>query len=327
MVNDETAVSSSLRVRAYREAGDLAAVWGVLEAGWQAERAGEAGSFYVHRGDVSWWLFYLNQPDDPREHLFLWEAEGQVAGWSLLSPRAGAFDVFVHPALHGSEQAGQMWAWTEARLCERLRAARAEAVTVCTQWVADDDEWLSGWLRSRGFTLDPNYALWCLERSLGEELPRPEAPAGFDVRPVADPAEARPRALAARAAFGSRLDEAAYVERYRRFMRSPAYGQALDLAAVTTGEDGQPCVAAFAIAWPDMPSGAGLFEPVGTMPVYQRRGLGRAVMLDGLRRLQAAGHTSARVCVEHDNLAAVRLYEAVGFEPLRKLTRYWRRVE
>ncbi len=315
-----------LTPRAYRDEADLPAIWGVLEAGCQAERAGEAGSFYVHRGDVSWWLFYLNQPDDPRERVCLWEADGQTVGWSLLSPAFGAFDVFVHPALRGSEQAEQMWAWTEARLGERLRRARPEAATACTMWVADDDEWLIDRLGARGFTLDPDYTLWCLGRSLAGDLPQPAAPAGFEVRPVAGLEEAAPRALAARAAFASRLAEAAYVERYRRLMASPVYPEALDLAAVTTGEDGCAIVAAFAIAWPDARTGVGLFEPVGTAPAYQRRGLGREVMLAGLRRLQDAGHTSARVCVEHDNLAAVRLYESVGFEPLRKLTRYCKPV-
>ena len=47
--------------------------------------------------------------------------------------------------------------------------------------------------------------------------------------------------------------------------------------------------AAVCSIWYDEANGVGLFEPVATHPDFQRRGLGKAVMAEGLRRLKAGG--------------------------------------
>jgi len=70
---------------------------------------------------------------------------------------------------------------------------------------------------------------------------------------------------------------------------------------------------------------SGAFEPVGTVPAHQRRGLGKAVMAEGLRRLQRIGATMAYV--GSYSTEAHRLYEAMGFteyelnEPWTKVVR------
>jgi ribosomal protein S18 acetylase RimI-like enzyme len=86
-------------------------------------------------------------------------------------------------------------------------------------------------------------------------------------------------------------------------------------------------IAAFSIVWLDAINRVGSFEPVGTHPDYQRKGLGRAVMLEALRRLEARGMQQAIVCTGNDNLPAIRLYESVGFRTVNKLGQYKKRVE
>jgi mycothiol synthase len=313
-----------LTPRPFGNPADLAALHRVLLAGRQAMAAG-LGSYYVHVGDVNWWLFYLNQDDDPFGHLTLWEDAGEVVAWSLLSPRFGAFDVFAHPALVGTPAVAQVWAWTEARLAAVLTQPGQSAGALRTMWVGEDDTVLIAWLEARGFALDPAYYLWNMERPLAAALPAPCLPEGFTLRPVAGAAEAAPRALAAHAAFGSRQPEAAYVEKYRRFMQSPVYAEAVDLVVVPPAAGAAlPVMAAFAIAWADHANGVGLFEPVGTHPHFQRQGLGKALLLEGLRHMQAAGLHTAAVCVECDNPAALRLYESAGFVPVRKILTYTR---
>jgi mycothiol synthase len=56
-----------------------------------------------------------------------------------------------------------------------------------------------------------------------------------------------------------------------------------------------------------------IFEPVGTDPDFQRRGLGKAVLSEGFRRLRALGARVAYVNSADDNPASNALYEAVGF--------------
>lgn len=309
-----------LTPRPYQADRDLAAVHSVLIEGRQAMARG-LGSYFVHPGDVNWWLFYINQDVDPFGRLTLWEDATGVVGWSLLSPNYRAFDVFLHPRLHGTPEAERVWAWTETRLIAELSAGRLR-----TMWVAEDDHALIGWLERRGFSSNEKDYLWNLERSLAGDVPPPCLPPGFTVRPVAGEAEAVPRALASHAAFGSQRPVAAYVEKYRRFMQSPVYAGALDLVVVPPAADeAAPApMAAFAIAWSDTVNGVGLFEPVGTHPRFQRRGLGKAMLLEGLHRLQAAGLRTATVCAECHNPAAMRLYESVGFEPVRKILSFER---
>ncbi len=53
--------------------------------------------------------------------------------------------------------------------------------------------------------------------------------------------------------------------------------------------------AAFCTIWFDDVTRSAYFEPVGTAPQHQRRGLGKAVMCEGLRRLKRMGATLALV--------------------------------
>ena len=57
-----------------------------------------------------------------------------------------------------------------------------------------------------------------------------------------------------------------------------------------------------------------IIEDLAVAPAWQRRGLGRALLLAGMRRLRAAGYRGAYLGVDADNVhQARRLYESVGF--------------
>ena len=65
----------------------------------------------------------------------------------------------------------------------------------------------------------------------------------------------------------------------------------------------------------------GWVDLVGTRPDLRGRGLGRAVLLSGLRRLQALGATRALLGTQSTN-SAQRLYTSVGFQIIHKLRWY-----
>ncbi len=104
-----------------------------------------------------------------------------------------------------------------------------------------------------------------------------------------------------------------------RFMRSPAYEPEHDLVA--SAADGR--VAAFAIYWPDAELSLAVFEPVGTDPDFQRRGLARALISAALVRLEKMGIETTRVQTNGDNHAAIALYESCGFVQVDTLQQ-WR---
>lgn len=90
--------------------------------------------------------------------------------------------------------------------------------------------------------------------------------------------------------------------------QSPSFDHDLDLVAVAP--DGT--FAAYVGMTYDEVNRSAEFEPVCTHPDHQRKGLARALMLDGLHRLNALGAVDVFVDTG-DQVAANKLYEAVGF--------------
>jgi ribosomal protein S18 acetylase RimI-like enzyme len=70
-------------------------------------------------------------------------------------------------------------------------------------------------------------------------------------------------------------------------------------------------MAAFCTVWYDRLTHTASFEPVGTHPAHQRRGLGKALMTEGLRRAARLGATM--VSVNSYSEAAGALYASLGF--------------
>ena len=94
-----------------------------------------------------------------------------------------------------------------------------------------------------------------------------------------------------------------------RLRECSLYRPDLDLCVRT--DDGE--VAAYCLCWLDPGNRVGLFEPVRTEDAYQRRGIGRAMMVEGIRRLMAHGATLIKVTSAANNDPAKRLYWSIGF--------------
>ena len=298
--------------RPYQGQRDLVKMESILTAGRKAAN----GAYYVHVGDLRWWMFYTDS--DPRKgRICLPKAysvgmgrqpDGLVTALTNLAdvrrvrlpgdarPGAGSQDYDVGrrtPEAH-SPIAGRRGNPQDVGERERRPAHP----------LAGND----------GFTRTDEF-MWAMLRSLDEPLPETRLPQGYHVRRVDGEGEVCARAAASHGAFGSSLAFEEYWPRMLRFMRSPVYRGDQDL--VTVAPDGR--FASFCIVWPDPVTKVGLFEPVGTHPDFQRKGLGKAVVVEGLRRLKARGMKQAIVCAEHDNPAARKLYESAGFRAIHKL--------
>jgi predicted N-acetyltransferase YhbS len=91
---------------------------------------------------------------------------------------------------------------------------------------------------------------------------------------------------------------------YEELQKAPDYRRDLDLYIV--GPDGK--YVACCIAWYDSYNRMGILEPVGTHPAFRGLGLGREVVLEGIRR--AANLGADKVWVG----SGQRFYEAIGFQ-------------
>jgi len=95
----------------------------------------------------------------------------------------------------------------------------------------------------------------------------------------------------------------------RRIRNTPLYRE--DMHLVVVAPDAR--IAAECICWVDPVNSIGVFEPVRTQEGFQRRGLARAMMAEGLRRMAARGVRWAKVSHFQSNTGAASLYRAVGF--------------
>ena len=282
--------------RPYRDERDLEAMRRLLMgAGAEAHRAG-----YLHVGDVVWRLWDTLIAYDPERVVGLWEdGDGDLLGFAMFYPMYAGFSLQVHPDHRGGGAEEGMLAWAE----ERARSLAWEegghgAIDAWDIFEGDADR--IALLGRRGFARRPE-AYYLAARSLDGPLPAPEPPVGFVVRALAGEDEAAER-------VAHRPDVTA--ERYRAFMRTPGYERDLDLvAAAPDGRFGAYCV-----CWMDPANGVGEFEPVGTRPDFRGRGLAKAVVSEGFRRMKARGAHTALVCFEGDNAPARRLYESVGLD-------------
>ena len=226
------------------------------------------------------------------QDVFIWETnDGQMA--AVLN-REGPGEAFlqVHPALRTPDLEGEMLSVAEQRLAiddgsggRRLRV------------YADEGDGLrQDVLRGQGYAeSDWPEVHWRRHLSGGEAQPIPDAPApaGYVVRALGDESELPARSWLSWRAFHPDEPADGYDgwEWYLNLQRMPLYRRDLDIVAVAP--DGE--LAAFCTLWYDDVTRTGYFEPVGTAPEHQRRGLARAVMCEGLRRLQRMGGTLATV--------------------------------
>ena len=100
-----------------------------------------------------------------------------------------------------------------------------------------------------------------------------------------------------------------------RLRQTTLYRPEFDLRVLTDDES----VAAYCLLWHDGgdgPTAVGHFEPVRTEDAFQGRGVGTALMAEGVRRLVAAGAVTVKVETYVRLESARSLYARAGFEPV-----------
>jgi len=296
-----------MKARGYEGMHDLYAMLDLLADGRKADN----GTYYVHRGDLQWWLFYTDVPQETwQSQIRLWiDHDDRLMGWALLSLGEDAFDVYVSPHLRGEMLEHEMLAWA----VEQMSAL----YSLQNVWVAADDAVRIRWFEENGFKPEPEHFLQ-FKRSLSGSLDGTSLPEGFSLRTSRGEEDARLRSVTSHASFGSGKSFEEYWPRTLRFMQSPVYVPEHEILVVAPNGE----IAAFCIIWTDDLNKIGHFEPVATHPNFQRMGLGKSLLFEGMRRLTSEGMNEADVCTNHDNLAAIGLYESVGFQKAKRLLTY-----
>ena len=171
-----------------------------------------------------------------------------------------------------------------------MRASNAELVTA---------------LRARGWELVPGGHHRPREKALGPGDADIGLPAGFRIVELEDD-ELERYDVAVRAVFG-RVGGAP--EEYAIVRRGPSGVHELGLVVL----DDAGRVVSFAETWLDRDNMIAEYEPVGTIPELQKRGIGSAVMRECENRLRRLGCRLATVHSWSTMEGANRLYASLGY--------------
>jgi mycothiol synthase len=231
----------------------------------------------------------------------LWETEGgKLVG--VVIPDGGDVFLQVHPHHRHIEE--EMLSWAERRY-RAGRSSRANSWPLSV-YVYEYDQQRQALLEGRGYK-NLGHDSYMRRRSFDKPIPEFGLRRGYAIRSLAgeDREDLEKRAAVANNAFKITKHTA---ETIQMLQKAPTYRPELDLVVV--GPDGT--FVAYCVIWFDEANRIGMFGPVGTHRAYRRRGLGRAMMSEGLMRLEALKARMAYVDCDLDE-GANRLYESVGF--------------
>ena len=233
-----------------------------------------------------WHMIPTAQMPGPVESVTtLWET-GDGAIVAALNPLApGELRLHVHPHFRTPALEDELLARAEAHLFTQDEQGRRYVYLP----VEDDDRLRQEVLARRGYTrLEGKSHAW--RRDLGGALPDAPVPDGYRIRSMGELDEHPARSWASWRAFHSDEPAEAYDDDwawYQNIQSAPLYRRDLDIVAVAPAGE----MAAFCTIYYDDDSRSAVCVLVGTAAEHWRRGLGKAVMREGMRRLERMGCT------------------------------------
>ncbi|MCA9933118.1 MAG: GNAT family N-acetyltransferase [Anaerolineales bacterium] len=232
----------------------------------------------------------------------VWEtAAGELA--AVLHPFGdGEIRLHIHPRFRSVAQEAEIFAYAG----EHLAAETARGKIVIVPVLADDTLRQEA-LTSLGFSRQPgwNHHYW---RDLAAPIPTAPLPAGYRLRAMGDESEYPARSWCSWRAFHADEPDSNYdgdYSWYGNMQTAPLYRRDLDVVAAAP--DGS--IAAFCTCAYDDYTRSAVTVLVGVAAEHWRRGLGKAVVLEGMRRLKRLGCT--RVFATAAEKPADALYRAV----------------
>ncbi|WP_421656085.1 GNAT family N-acetyltransferase [Leptothermofonsia sp. ETS-13] len=259
---------------------------------------------------------------NPERDICLWEdIDGKLIGFAELwipessQTQRGSLWFNVHPSIRDRDLETEILMWAE-RLMQKISQERGVTVNlqVPVRETLTDRVTL---LKRHGF--GPVRYFYRMERSLADPIPKPQFPDGFILRSMNRIEDAQAWVDLYNQSFIDHWNHHEMtLEECRYWMNhNPVYRPELDLVAIAP--DGT--FAAFCYSEIDPEYNArigqrlGAVHLLGTRRGFRRMGLGRAMLLSALHRLQKAGMETTRLGVDTENpLGAKQLYESVGFK-------------
>ena len=269
-----------IKQRSYQSNADLRAMGNLLRRAYAAQPNWNTYSFarfdiWAQRRRADEVLF--NQLDWQQD-IQLWEINGDLIGAVFLESPTDAALISdpAHPEL-----IAPMLDWAEAR----YRAQGSDQplmIEALESNVARCDL-----LKARGYTLFPGYFIHRQKPLDPSEIETVNLPPGYSIKPIETDEDRRLYPVAVQSVF----NRSATVEQDEFLKQAPSYTPELNLLVWSDHNE----IAAFCTVWIDPVNHYAEFEPVGTVPTFQKRGLGSALLAYAHNRLREKGCPLATV--------------------------------
>jgi GNAT superfamily N-acetyltransferase len=252
-------------------------------------------------------------PEQWARHIRMWERVDDEVGPSkkeivaVANPEGSPRNYFLQVDPDYSFVEREMLEWIEAHFRD-AKGDRAGKENLAIH-VLEGNSRREALLTQLGYQKDKVSGLLRMRR-VNQPIPESVCPEGYEIRTVSK-ADYGQLAAAVRLVFGH--GEWFNTEVYESITRCSFYLQDLDLIAVA--RDGT--FASFCTFRVDPLSKITNLEPMGTHPDHRRRGLGKALILEGLRRSKRHDPTLFYVGGAADTPAANRLYDSTGYTEKR----------
>lgn len=260
---------------------------------------------YWHKGDIGHRLFNggYGRGYEPSDIFYYWlDDSGEVIAFANIYPWWEMFDLQVAPQHRYTDTHTELFTW-----CEQEIQAFAQRIDKDLKQITVDsfdcNPEHNTFLRARGYEFS-KHALNMTNHDL-QSLPDAPLPDGFTIR-LATVDDLDNLADVHNNSFTNKWT----AEIYGKVFNAPH----MEREFVVVAPDGR--FAAFTNVWLDEVNRSILFEPVGTHSDFRRRGIGKAMMVNVLKQMQAEHNIQcAYVCHElpDKNPASGRLYASVGF--------------
>lgn len=247
-----------------------------------------------------------NEVKEWHEKIRVWEENDKI-----VAVGSTAYDFGVHLDIHPNYYAltEEMIDWAETlEWGENELVISSDGKKEVYIWSTESNKYRNEVLIERGYE-KPQVSIYLNEQYLDGEIEKPKLPEGYTIHSMSENID-----LVKRYEIGYKIFNPVeeYVptipDYFYARINAPMYRRDLDI--VTEYSDGT--LASCCILWYDEKTKTGVLEPVGTHPDHRKKGLGKAVILEGLNRLKVLGGKRAYVnCYGDERMA---FYASAGFK-------------
>lgn len=261
------------------------------------------GGIYPNWEESRWQYMHSHPYTVPEEahRIRLWEDDGVIVAVAAHEGRPGDAFFFAHPGYTFLKE--DMLSYAEQNLFQVTESGKARLILHINSW----DKELGALATEAGFTRVDEKAEWTSLFTMPDPFPAIILPAGFRLQSLAEENDLSKIHRVMWRGFNhpGEPPEDGIADR-ARMQTSPNFRH--DLTIVTVAPNGD--YASICGMWYEPQTGLAYVEPVATDPTYRRLGLGKAAVLEGIRRCRELGATHAMVG------SGQKFYEEIGFKKM-----------